>query len=202
VVNKQEQRSEETKKSILSAAQNLFAERGYDTVTMREIAMEANCSHTTIYIYFKDKIALLHQLSIPSLLQLQQQMEDILLENKPSEEKIKAISLEFIEFCLTNRNMYSIFFNVKSTRVDAERPELEINQQRIVIFNLLQTMLRNHFKTELAKDELLMYSRIYFYTLQGIVATYTHSEESAEALMGRLAVTFNRAFEVLLHGLG
>lgn len=63
--SKQEQRSEETKRSILAAAGLLFASRGYDSVTMREIAKEAGCSHTTIYIYFKDKEALLQQLSLP-----------------------------------------------------------------------------------------------------------------------------------------
>jgi hypothetical protein len=46
----------------------------------------------------------------------------------------------------------------------------------------------------------ILYSRIYCFTLQGIVATYAHSEESAEALMERLTHTFNEAFEVLLSG--
>jgi len=74
---KQEQRSEETKTSILSAAGTLFASRGYDAVTMREIAKAAGCSHTTIYIYFKDKEALLLQLSMPPLKTLMLQMDKL-----------------------------------------------------------------------------------------------------------------------------
>jgi AcrR family transcriptional regulator len=74
--SKQMKRSEETKNSIITAAQKLFAEQGYDTVTMREIAKEAGCSHTTIYIYFKDKVALLNQLAMPSLLELKLLMEE------------------------------------------------------------------------------------------------------------------------------
>ncbi len=64
---KKELRSEETKRMILKAAGKLFSEKGYDAVTMREIAKEAGCSHTTIYLYFKDKETLLHQLSMPTL---------------------------------------------------------------------------------------------------------------------------------------
>jgi AcrR family transcriptional regulator len=200
VSTKQEQRSEETKRSILTAALKLFAEQGYDSVTMREIAKEAGCSHTTIYIYFKDKIALLHQLSMPSLLLLKQRMIAILQESKSSEDKIKGMSLEFIRFCLTNRNMYTIIFNVKASRVDEKEPVLEINQQRNELFGLLRSGLKDCFEITLVEEQLLLYSRIYFYMLQGIVATYTYSEETVEALMERLTFTFNEAFEVLLQG--
>ena len=75
--SKQEQRSEETKKQILQSAGKLFAKKGYDAVTIREIAKDAGCSHTTIYLYFKDKEALLHQLSMPSLQKLHQQLQQI-----------------------------------------------------------------------------------------------------------------------------
>ncbi|MGZ4164968.1 MAG: TetR/AcrR family transcriptional regulator, partial [Tumebacillaceae bacterium] len=51
--SKKELKSEETKRAIVSAAGQLFADRGYEAVTMREIAKAAGCSHTTIYIYYK-----------------------------------------------------------------------------------------------------------------------------------------------------
>ncbi|USK36536.1 TetR/AcrR family transcriptional regulator (plasmid) [Bacillus sp. F19] len=75
MVSNQERRSDKTKKMILIAAGKLFSKKGYDSVTMREIAKEAGCSHTTIYLYFKDKVTLLHQLSMPSLQELQQQLK-------------------------------------------------------------------------------------------------------------------------------
>jgi hypothetical protein len=61
-------------------------------------------------------------------------------------------------------------------------------------------VLQGCFSTVPAQEQMLLYSRIYYFTLQGIVATYAHSEESAETLMERLAFTFNEAFEVLLFG--
>ena len=98
--------SEETKRLILKAAGKLFSEKGYDAVTMREIAREVGCSHTTIYLYFKDKETLLHQLSMPILLALYEQLKNISLQSLISaEEKLKQISREYILFGLNNQTM-------------------------------------------------------------------------------------------------
>lgn len=193
-------RSEETKRDILAAAGMLFAARGFDAVTMREIAKEAGCSHTTIYIYFEDKEALLHQLSMPVLETLKQQIEYTLLEKEAPEHILKRISRDFISFCLLNRNMYKIFFEVKSVRVDEASPELEINRIRNQLFGLLMQAVQGCVGLKDGSERLLAYTRIYFYMLHGMVGTYQLSEESAEELMRRLTATFDEAFEVLLLG--
>lgn len=200
MATKQELRSEETKNAILDSARKLFARRGYDAVTMREIAKEAGCSHTTIYIYYKNKEALLHQLSMPPLQTLMQQTEKIMNQNLSPEEKLNGVSLEFIRFCLTNRNIYTLFFNVEAVRVDEKEPELEINKMRIALFGKLMGAIRQCLHLEADDERLLMNSRIYFYMLHGMITTYILSEETVEQLMGRLAVTFAEAFEVLLAG--
>lgn len=199
--NRLKSRSEKTKKAILSAAGKLFSERGYDHVTMREIAKEAGCSHTTIYLYFNDKEALLHELSAPSLLALKERMESLLMQDDLSpESKLRAVSRAFIRFCLLNRNMYTIFFVTKAERVDQE-PDLAINELRIALFNLLRDALRECLRLQPHDERLLTYSRIYFFTLHGIVGTYAPSEEAAEALLERLEMTFDDAMDVLLLGL-
>ncbi|WLD94332.1 TetR/AcrR family transcriptional regulator [Alkalihalobacillus sp. AL-G] len=201
MMNKQEIRAKETKKSILSAAGKLFSERGYDAVSMREIAKEAKCSHTTIYIYFTNKEALLYQLAMPSLLGLKEKMENAIHHKDLSpEKKLQTVSHEFIRFCLMNRTMYKVFFNAKASRVDEENPDLEINKLRIGLFNLLSLALQECLPISSSDDRLLGYSRIYFFTLHGIVGTYHSSEESVESLMERLGTTFDDAIDVLLLG--
>ncbi|WP_438350002.1 TetR/AcrR family transcriptional regulator [Paenibacillus sp. FA6] len=202
MLTKQELRSQETKKEIIKAAGQLFSTRGFDSVTMREIAKVAGCSHTTIYIYFKDKEALLHQLSMPPLEALKTQLKSISLQiNLSPEEKLKTVSLEFIRFCLLHRNIYTTFIAVKSSRVDQEDSANEINKMRISLFTFLEETLQYCFVIEGNDELLLMYTRIYFFTLHGIVSTYTHSEESLESLMDRLLPTFEEAIEVLLIGI-
>lgn len=198
--SKQEKRSEETKIMILESARNLFATKGYDAVTIREIAKNAGCSHTTIYLYFKDKEALLHQLSMPSLHELHDQLNRITRKNTlTAEDKLKRISREYIYFCLKNRNMYDIFFNAKSSRVDVEEPELEINKLRIEIFELMKLVIQECLIIS-NNDQLLAFSRIYYFHLNGILSTYSYQHEPLDVLMERLTPTFDLAIEVLLLG--
>lgn len=199
--NLHKQRSEETKQAILSAAGKLFAERGFDSVSIREIAKEAGCSHTTIYIYFKDKEDLLHELSMPALSELKGRFKQISEQSERSPaSKLKEMSMEFIRFCLLNKTMYTIFFIAKGTSVDAPAPRLAVNKLRIGLFDQISGALQACLPMEPEDDRLLPYSRIYFFMLHGIVSTYRDSAESLPDLMDRLHATFEEAFEILLTG--
>ncbi len=54
-----QQQKERTRQEILAAAKRLFAERGYEATTMREIAAQSGISPGAIFVHFKDKVALL-----------------------------------------------------------------------------------------------------------------------------------------------
>ncbi|MGG3884963.1 TetR/AcrR family transcriptional regulator [Brevibacillus panacihumi] len=92
----QGKKAEETRRNILSAAEELFMTRGYDAVTMREIAKKAGCSHTAIYIYFREKEALLLELSLPILNALTKQLDDIMKQIGLPHEKLTTLSLALI----------------------------------------------------------------------------------------------------------
>lgn len=202
MTRRQQLRAEETKRAILDAAQALFAERGFEAVTMREIAKAAGCSHTTIYIYYQDKEALLHQLSLPPLTQLKEDLEATLQNEKVTpEQAVKEMSRQFIRFCLANRTMYTIFFMTNATRVDTINPATEINRLRITLFDLLQKGICRFLKCPEDDARVMMFSRIYFFMLHGIVGTYTGSKEPFDELYERLQPTFNTAIDVMMTGM-
>ncbi|GAB2673259.1 TetR/AcrR family transcriptional regulator [Paenibacillus thermoaerophilus] len=197
-----ETRAEETKKAILDAAGRLFGEKGYESVTMRQIARGAGCSHTTIYLYFKDKADLLHQLAAPPLEELRAEMEAAMAAGtgvRPG-ERLRKLSRLFIEFCLRHRGMYPIFFGAGAGRVDIAEPELEINRLRNGLFNLMKQALGEELGLS-DGDRLLACSRIFFYLIHGIAATYNQSSESSGELMERLSSTFDTAVDAMLAGL-
>jgi AcrR family transcriptional regulator len=201
MTNKQEQRSEETKRSILTAAGRLFAERGYDAVTMREIAKAAGCSHTTIYIYFKDKEALLHHLAMEPLQALFAEMEAGVQNHLLSaDERLLAVSTSFVRFCLLNRSMYPLFFMAKSSRVDEKEPSLELQHLRNQLFGLLKDAVIACLPPHLTEEQSWAYARVYFFTLHGVIGTYSQSDETFDMLMERLAPTFELALRVALAG--
>jgi AcrR family transcriptional regulator len=55
-------RREETRSRLLEAARRLFAERGYDSVPVTEIAKEAGVTHGMINVYFGGKPGLLYEI--------------------------------------------------------------------------------------------------------------------------------------------
>src|SRR4028119_1353956 len=61
-LERRERERSETRAKILDAARDLFAEHGYDAVSMRKIAEAIEYSPTAIYVHFKDKEALFHEL--------------------------------------------------------------------------------------------------------------------------------------------
>jgi AcrR family transcriptional regulator len=198
---RQEGRSEETRQAILTAAGQLFATRGFNAVTMREIAREAGCSHTTIYIYFTDKEALLHQLSVGPLQSLQKEMEAVLADAARSpDDRLLQLSRTFIRFCLQHRTMYKLFFMTRATRVDEADPATEVNRVRNHMFGLLRQGIAGGLPPSVSDDRVLAYARICFFTLHGIIGTYTDSEEPFDELMARLAPTFDLTMAVLLAG--
>jgi AcrR family transcriptional regulator len=201
MTTRQKLRSEETKRAILSAAGKLFADRGYHGVTMREIAKEADCSHTTIYIYFKDKEELLQALSTPHLVDLKARFEKIAKQSGLSPKaKLKEISMAFIRFGLLHKSIYQVILMVKGVSIDEEEPELEINKIRIDIFKMIGQVLQENVPVPPSQDCLLTFNRIYFFMLHGIVCTYLQASEPLTDIMNRLRSTFEEAFDALLNG--
>ena len=192
-------KSEETKTKILTAAEKLFLTKGYETVTMREIAKYADCSHTTIYLYFSDKEALLLDISTPYLEKLKSELQAIHVDPSIDQERrVKEMCLAFIHFGIDNQGMYTLFMVTDSSRVD-EQPEKKINQIRLQLFLLLTDALRSvlHVTDE---DKLLLYTRILIFYVHGCISTYSMSKESSASLWLRLSGTFNTGIHTLLKG--
>ncbi len=58
IAERKEREKEQRRNDILSAAEKLFFARGYDSVTMDDIAKAVELNKATIYLYFKDKESL------------------------------------------------------------------------------------------------------------------------------------------------
>ncbi|WP_054950846.1 TetR/AcrR family transcriptional regulator [Numidum massiliense] len=199
--NRNDTRAVETKQSILDSAATLFASRGFDTVTIREIARAAGCSHTTIYLYYKDKLDLLQQLSIPPLIELEQQMQTILDDGEVTPtEALHRLSYAFLHFALSNRSMYRLFLTVRAGRVDEEHVEMPLNQLRNQLFAHLREALRRCFP-HAGTEANLLYTRIYFYMLHGVIETYLESTEPLDELIKRVAPLLDEALDVVLMGI-
>ncbi|MBB2482548.1 TetR/AcrR family transcriptional regulator [Bacillus sp. APMAM] len=98
-----------SKEQILNAARNLFSAKGFQEVSMRDIAKELGCSHGAIYYHFKNKIELFNQ-----LLQAGFNLLDSIMESIVSDEhSLKDILLGFVDFGFKYPHHYEIMFITK-----------------------------------------------------------------------------------------
>lgn len=104
---------ENLKKLILNSAKKLFVEKGIEHTTIRNIADEIDYSIGTVYVYFKDKNAILHELHTEGFKQLGGHFRELYQINNPM-ERLKIMGKYYIKFALENAEMYDLMFNMKA----------------------------------------------------------------------------------------
>ncbi|SHG09987.1 TetR/AcrR family transcriptional regulator [Ornithinibacillus halophilus] len=106
-----------TREAIMEAARDLFAEKGFQHVSMRQIATKLNYSHGAIYYHFKNKAELFYALVEKHFDMLDHTLDEIVAEPIDDTEKLRRILLGYIEFGLTYQSHYEIMFLTKDEEV-------------------------------------------------------------------------------------
>ncbi|TCN22402.1 TetR family transcriptional regulator [Mesobacillus foraminis] len=106
-----------TRDMIMDAARTLFVNKGYQHVSMRQIAKELEYSHGAIYYHFKNKAELFYALVEEHFKMLDQILDEILEKEIEPKEKIREVLIGFMQFGLTHQNHYEIMFLTKDEEV-------------------------------------------------------------------------------------
>jgi AcrR family transcriptional regulator len=104
---------EDLKALILDGARKLFVEKGMEHTTIRNIADEIEYSVGTVYVYYKDKNAILHDLHHMGFTQLGNEFKVLFNVGDPM-ERLKAMGRVYIRFAMENPEMYDLMFNMKA----------------------------------------------------------------------------------------
>ncbi len=115
---------EELKALILEGAKKLFLEKGIEQTTVRSIAKSINYSVGTVYVYYKDKDAILNDLHAMGFVELGKEMRPLFHVSDPM-ERLKALGRVYIHFALQNPDMYDLMFlmNAPMNFLDARLKE-------------------------------------------------------------------------------
>lgn len=110
---RREKEKEDLHNSILTAAREVFLEKGYDQTSIRTIAKKIDYSPTTIYLYFKDKHAIFHALHSEGFQILANRMEVLLTVEDPFERLI-SMGRIYLRFAKENQDFYDLMFVQKA----------------------------------------------------------------------------------------
>jgi AcrR family transcriptional regulator len=105
------ERKEKLRNEILAAASKMFADRGYEAVTLREIANEIGYTHAVIYQHFPDKAHILAELSRETIGLLIQNFDAIAAKHPAPKDRLFATSRGLIQFCTAHPQQFrNVFF--------------------------------------------------------------------------------------------
>jgi AcrR family transcriptional regulator len=106
------QQAESSRGLILEAARKLFAEEGYDGVSMRKIASIAQCSPAALYTLFPNKRQLLRHLWEEVFAELFGVLEAAYDKSLES-ARVEALCLAFVDFWLQRPDDYRAIFLIQ-----------------------------------------------------------------------------------------
>lgn len=95
---RREEEKERRRAEIVDAAEQLYAEVGWDAVTMENVAKTARLSRALIYVYFRDKSDLLHAITERALLELRERFVAAAARHPLGIDKVQAIGRAYVLF--------------------------------------------------------------------------------------------------------
>lgn len=113
IADRKAREKENLKSLILQGAKKLFVEKGIEQTTIRNIADEIDYSIGTVYVYFKDKNAILHELHSGGFAELGGYFKELYTIADPM-ERLRIMGRIYIKFALENTEMYDLMFNLKA----------------------------------------------------------------------------------------
>jgi len=144
---------------IIDVARELFVTKGYEAVTMREIAKRIGYSATSIYLHFADKESLLRAVCDTDMLALASSLKEVMQIVDPV-ERMNTLGLAYAQFALTHPNHYRMMFMTPREPCNPETSSLQQNNVEQDAYFQLKTVvndvfLAGKFKAELNDPELI-----------------------------------------------
>ena len=161
-------------KKIAKSSCNLFLEKGYENITISEIAKVAGIGKGTIYEYFSNKEDIIFELMASLQEEYDPKLNKKLDQNISTKEKLISLFDIFLsddEIVQTQRKIYkeflSIYIHNKTDAMDTYNKDM-MDKYRSVLKNIFMEAIE---KNELSKISLDFIPSI-FATLQGFFITY------------------------------
>lgn len=104
--------------NILTAAERLFAEKGFNSTTIEDISKSAEYSRRTVYAYYKSKDEIYYHIVLKGLRDLKNNLSSAILENSNFMIRYKSICEAMVKYFYTSPHSFAAVDNFKSKNFD------------------------------------------------------------------------------------
>jgi len=113
---------EQRKKEILDAAERLFFSRGYEEVSMDEIAREVELNKATLYLYFKNKETLFAAIVLRGIWLLEKKYRECMETQVPGVVKVALLGEAYYRFSQEHPDYLRLIKFYGTERFSKENP--------------------------------------------------------------------------------
>ncbi|KAF5073529.1 Bacterial regulatory protein, tetR family [anaerobic digester metagenome] len=119
-ISRREREKEQRRRDIMDSAEKLFFEKGYDDVSMNDIAGDVELSKATLYLYFDNKVALFFAVVLRGTGIMLAMIQDEVRKFKTGIEQIHAFTDTYFKFAQNYPNYLELYNYFKSGRFHLE----------------------------------------------------------------------------------
>lgn len=200
-----ERRSREklaTREKILAAAREMFAEEGFDSVTMRAIGERVEYTPTALYHHFRNKQALLTELCRCDFGVLARRFSGEAAKADPI-ERILAVGRAYLRFAEEYPSQYRFMFMTVLPPVDEIhelRGDPEYDAFAFLREACRQAIEQGRLRPEVKDPDQL--AQILWGTVHGLISLRIAKQHEGDGFpWGDLRETVEAAMKALLHGI-
>ena len=110
---------------ILTAAKEVFAEKGYEFSSMNEIASRAEFTKRTLYQYFADKADLYLTVLIRDFEEMVIYFSEYKYQQVIGYELIQEFTYLFYEYYSTHKDLFRILYDISKVKQVTDNPKIE-----------------------------------------------------------------------------
>ena len=166
-ISRKQREREQRRNGLINSAEKLFFERGYDNVTMDEIADEAEVNKALLYYYFKNKEALFFAVDLRGVKILHEMYVKCSNLDVDGYTKIKSMIQSLFEFSKDYPNYFRIYryagterFQMSDNEDAKELVDLTTGIWRIMVEAILQGMKDGTIRKDVDPVEMSIYINV------------------------------------------
>jgi len=195
--NRREGERTDLRRRILDEAAALFLEKGYEGLSMRQIAERIGYSATTIYRYYDSKDHLLFAIVHEGFRRFGTQLAKAARTERKPLAQLKAVCAAYVQFGLKNPTYYQLMFMQRADFLFQTRDE---KAPMIASFGLLQNLVEQAMATGfLRRGDAAATSTVVWAVGHGITALAIADPKRFGRK--RLRQTMETAMQMILQGL-
>lgn len=154
---------------ILSVAQDIFIENGYEGATIRKIAQAIGLSSTALYMHFPDKAAILNEICKQAFQTLIEGSHNLQEEAAPPEVRLRQMLERYIAFGFDNPSAYRLtYMTLPLDPVNG--PASDVMETGIALYSEFTRAVEAVVEAGRMKGEVALLAQIIWATAHGLVA--------------------------------